>query len=113
MTGGIAQDAPGRVRLGGRNMPMAMIASSFSIPQLSGVDRPIIDGTDLTGTFDFTILFTPEINGPLPPGANFTPDPNGLTFLEALKEQLGLKLESQTGPVESIVVDHVEQPSEN
>lgn len=113
MIGGIASDTPGRVRLGGRNMSMTMIATSFSIPQLSGVDRPIVDGTGLSGNFDFTILFTPEINGPLPPGANFTPDPNGLTFLEALKEQLGLKLESQTGPVESIVVDHVEQPSEN
>ena len=57
--------------------------------------------------------FTPQFNGPLPPGVNFQPDPSGPTFLEALKEQLGLKLESQTGPVDVIVVDHVEQPSEN
>jgi uncharacterized protein (TIGR03435 family) len=37
----------------------------------------------------------------------------GATFLEALKEQLRLKMDSQTGPVEVIVVDHIEQPSEN
>ena len=81
---------------------------------LSGLaDRPVLDKTGLTGKIDFVIEFTPQFNGPLPPGANFQPDPTGPTFLEALKEQLGLKLESQTGLVEVIVVDHVEQPSEN
>jgi uncharacterized protein (TIGR03435 family) len=50
---------------------------------------------------------------PLPPNANFAPDPTGPTFLQALKEQLGLKLEPGTGTVEVIVIDRVEQPSEN
>jgi uncharacterized protein (TIGR03435 family) len=36
---------------------------------------------------------------------------SGGTFREALKEQLGLKLESQKGPVEVLVIDHVERPS--
>jgi uncharacterized protein (TIGR03435 family) len=94
-------------------MTMATIASSFSIPQLSGVDAPIVDKTGLTGTFDFVIEFTPQINGPLPPGVNFQPDESGPTFAEALKEQLGLKLESQKGSVDVIVLDHVEEPSEN
>jgi uncharacterized protein (TIGR03435 family) len=105
--------APGRLRGGARNMPLAVLATSLSIPQMTGVDRPIVDKTGLKGTIDFAIEFTPQINGPLPPGANFQPDPNGPTFLEALKEQLGLKLEPQTGPVDTIVIDHVEQPSEN
>lgn len=103
----------GRIRLGARNMTMATIASSFSIPQLSGVDAPIVDKTGLTGTFDFVIEFTPQLNGPLPPGVNFQPDESGPTFAEALKEQLGLKLESQKGPVDVVVIDHVEEPSEN
>jgi uncharacterized protein (TIGR03435 family) len=109
----VQPSAPGRFRGGGRNIPLAMFAKLISTPQLTGVDRPVIDKTGLTGKVDFVIEFTPSFNGPMPPGANFTPDPTGPTFMEALKEQLGLKFESQTGPVESIVIDHVEQPSEN
>ena len=60
------------------------------------LDRPVLDQTGLSGSFDFIIEWTPQINGPLPPGANFQPDETGPTFLEALKEQLGLKLDSQT-----------------
>jgi uncharacterized protein (TIGR03435 family) len=103
----------GRLLAGGRNVPMAMIAMSLSIPQLTGVDRPVLDKTGLNGGFDLIMEFTPQINGPLPLGATFQPDPGGPTFLEALKEQLGLKLDSQTGPVDVVVVDHVEEPSEN
>jgi uncharacterized protein (TIGR03435 family) len=110
---GVQASAPGRFRGGARNVPLAMLASTVSIPEITGVDRPVLDKTGLTGTYDFVIEFTPQFTGPVPPGANFQPDPTGPTFLEALKEQLGLKLESQTGPVDVIVVDHVDHPSEN
>jgi uncharacterized protein (TIGR03435 family) len=110
---GIPASTPGRVRFGARGVPMSMIATSISIPQLTGLDRPVLDKTGLTGKFDFVIEFTPQISGPLPPGANFKPDETGPTFLEALKEQLGLKLESQTGPVDVLVIDHVEELSPN
>ena len=103
----------GRIRLGARNVPMEMIATSLTNPQVLGVDRPVIDNTGLAGKYDFIVEFTPQISGPLPPGVNFQPDESGPTFLEALKEQLGLKLDSQTGPVPVIVIDHVEPPSEN
>jgi uncharacterized protein (TIGR03435 family) len=72
-------------------------------------DRPILDKTGLSGNFDFSLEFTPEFRSP----QNFQPDPSGPTFPEALNEQLGLKLESQTGPVEVLVIDHVEEPSSN
>jgi uncharacterized protein (TIGR03435 family) len=110
---GLQPSNAGRIRIGGRNVPIAMMANEFSIPDFSNADRPIIDRTGLSGKFDFVLEFSPQLNGPLPPGATFQPDPNGPSFLQALKEQLGLKLESQTGPVEVVVIDHIEQPSEN
>jgi len=103
----------GRARVGARAVPMAIIASSFSSLPSLGIDRPVIDSTGLAGTFDFVIEVTPQINGPQPPGSTFQPDPNGPTFLEALTDQLGLKLESTTGPVDYVVVDHIEEPSAN
>jgi uncharacterized protein (TIGR03435 family) len=91
---------------------MGLIATTLSAMP-DGPDRPVLDQTGLGGTFDFTLEWTPQLNGPLPPASTVQPDESGPTFLEALKEQLGLKLESQMGPVDVIILDHVEQPSEN
>jgi uncharacterized protein (TIGR03435 family) len=110
---GFAQaSVPGRARLGGQNVTMAFIASSFTIPFL-GLDRPVVDRTGLSGNFDFVIEFTPQVDAPLPAGVNFEPDPAGPTFQEALKEQAGLKLDAATGPVDVVVFDHAEAPTEN
>jgi uncharacterized protein (TIGR03435 family) len=87
---------------------MQLISSSLT-GRLTGVDRPVEDRTGLTGTFDFAIEFTPQV----PPFANFQPDPSGPTFVQALVEQLGLRLESQTGPVDLLVVDYIEPPLAN
>jgi uncharacterized protein (TIGR03435 family) len=84
-----------------------------SLSGAAGLDRPLSDHTGLTGTFDFTLEWTPEMRGPLPPGADAQPEPSGPTFQESLRQQLGLKLESQKGPLDILVVDHVEHPSEN
>jgi uncharacterized protein (TIGR03435 family) len=102
--------APGRVRYGARSMDMAAIATSdIFTPAASGLDRPIVDKTGLTGKYDFVIEWTFQ-----PPGvAPQQLDLPGPTFLEALKDQLGLKVESQTGPVDVLVIDHVEPPSPN
>ena len=77
------------------------------------MDRPVLDRTGLTGKFDFAIEFSPQPDVPSAPGANFQPDPIGPTFMEALKEQLGLKLEPLSGPFDVLVIDHVEEPSAN
>ena len=108
---GMDPSTPGRVRSGARDVTMALIASTMSA--MGNLDRPVLDRTGLTGGFDFTMEWTPQISGPLPPNTNFTPDPNGPTFLEALKEQLGFKLDSATGPVDVLVVDHIEEPMPN
>jgi bla regulator protein BlaR1 len=74
------------------------------------LDRPRLDQTGLVGSFDFSIEFTAEFKGPSP---DFQSNPSGITLLEALKDQLGLKLKSQKAPVEVLVIDHVEKPSQN
>jgi uncharacterized protein (TIGR03435 family) len=103
--------APGRIRTGARAYPLATFASGMNVGA-TGIDRPVLDRTGLIGTVDFVIEFTLPISGPQPPGS-FQPDPTGPTFIEALKDQLGLKLESQTAPVDVLVIDHVEEPSPN
>ena len=75
--------------------------------------RPVLDRTGLKGNFDFVIEWAPAPSGAALPGTDVQTDPSGPTFLEALKEQLGLKLESQTGPVDVLVIDHVEELSAN
>ena len=102
--------APGRIRLGARDVPFSMIVDNLFQRR---VDRPILDKTGLSGRFDFTIEFSPAFNGPSPPGSSFPPDPNAPTFNEALKDQLGLKLEAQTGPSDLVVIDDIQPPSEN
>jgi bla regulator protein BlaR1 len=102
----------GHLHAAGSNMTIEEIASHMQVASWPRLDRPVIDRTGLSGKFDFRIEFTPAFNGPAPV-PNFQPDESGPTFVEALKEQLGLKLVPQTGPVEVLVIDHVEEPSEN
>ena len=72
---------------------------------------PVADYTGLTGTYDLDVLFTPD-NQRLQSDAD--PDVvQGPTLEKAIEESLGLKLEKGKGPVEVIVIDHMEQPSEN
>ena len=79
----------------------------------------IVNKTGLKGSYDFTLKWTPDEGqgqmpgGPPPGDAPPPPDASGPTIFTALQEQLGLKLESQKGPVDTIVIDHVERPSEN
>ena len=75
------------------------------------MQRPVVDASGIPGTFNFKLEWTAQ-EDPLskPPDANETAGPSIFT---ALQEQLGLKLESGKGPVEIIVVDHAEKPTEN
>jgi uncharacterized protein (TIGR03435 family) len=100
--------APGRMRTGARNVPFGMLVSALA--QMGNLDRPVLDQTGLSGTFDFTFEWTPEHRGP---AVDSQGDESGPTLLEALKDQLGMKLESTTGPVDVPVIDHIEMPSEN
>jgi uncharacterized protein (TIGR03435 family) len=97
----------------------------------SMVGRPVTDATGLTGKYDFELSFSPNAGGmtvqsffpglpPPPPGpVQSSPDgapsdDSGVSLLTALQEQLGLKLESKKGPVDTLVIDHIEKtPTEN
>jgi uncharacterized protein (TIGR03435 family) len=104
---------PGLLHWGARNVPLSMLANSITNPNATSVDRPVLDRTGLTGTFDLWIEFAPQGVAAASSDAAAQPDATGPTFLEALQEQLGLKLESTTGPIDVIVIDHVEEPSPN
>lgn len=68
--------------------------------------RPVIDRSGYVGMVDIKIDFTPE--------NRVSPDPDSPpSIFTALPEQLGLRLQPETGPVEVLVIDHVERPSEN
>ncbi len=102
--------AQGTHRFGGRNVTMKMLAESMPFQTgLATLERPLIDETGLTGGFDFSIEWTPPEDMGQPGDVGSF----GAPFREALKKQLGLRLEPQKGPVEVLVIDHVEQPTAN
>jgi len=77
--------------------------------------RKVVDNTGLAGTFDCDLTWTPQtfLQGSFDRERFPSIDPNGPSIFTAVQEQLGLKLESQKGPVEVLVIDHVEKPSED
>jgi uncharacterized protein (TIGR03435 family) len=101
----------GRGQLNGKKVPMAMLAQQIS----QQLGRAVVDKTELKGDFDFTLEWTPEPGqGRVHPRASDSAaDSSGPTIFTAVQEQLGLRLESQKGPVEIIVIDSVAKPTEN
>jgi uncharacterized protein (TIGR03435 family) len=98
-----------------QNVTMQYIADT--LPTIPGVDldRPLLDQTGLAGRFDVTLVWTPELRpgAEVPPDVELPPAGSGPTSLEALNDQLGLKLDPQTGPVDVLVIDRVVEPSPN
>ena len=78
----------------------------------------VVDKTGLTGNYDFKLTWAPDEAQAGKPGAQGVPATNGAeetgpSIFTALQEQLGLKLEATKGPVEALVIERVEKPSEN
>jgi bla regulator protein blaR1 len=110
----------GRGELTAQGAPIKFLTQTLS----QQLGRPVLDQTGLTGKYDFKLAWSPDPSeagnafgkpGPGGDGGNGPPppDPNGPSIFTAVQEQLGLKLESQKGPVEILVIDKVEKPSEN
>lgn len=83
----------------------------YALPSLGHLGRPVIDQTGLSGRYDFVLEWNKEPDaGAAPPSAADIPQ---TSFLEALHDQLGLKLKSTRADISVPVIDHLEQPSEN
>lgn len=106
-----------------QGVPIATLVQELSLVS----HRPVLDRTNLAGKYDFRMKLavdnteSPQTSA-VPPAAlgvpGGSPSPislDSVTFalISALQDQLGLKVESGKGPVEVIVIDHVEKPSEN
>jgi uncharacterized protein (TIGR03435 family) len=94
--------------------PARLLAHAIPMSRLAGalgryVGRRVVDETKLTGNFDFTLEWTPD----LAPADLDQPAPqnSGSSIFTALQEQLGLKLESSRAMVPVMVIDHVEMPT--
>jgi uncharacterized protein (TIGR03435 family) len=71
------------------------------------LNAPVLDETGLKGCYNFSLEFT-DPRDPHAAPADSLPD-----LFSAVQEQLGLRLQASKGPVEVLVIDHVERPSEN
>lgn len=103
----------GRGLLSVQNSTMAEFAGFL---QAQVLDQPVVDQTGLTDRFDFSAKYTPDASqltpgAPAPPVSNDADAPPDL--FTAFQQQLGLKLESTKAPVDVVVIDKVEKPSDN
>ena len=91
----------GRGNLNGRGANMGQLAKELS----SQMESPIADRTRLTALYDFTLKWTPDVEAG---------DSSGPSVFTALREQLGLRLDAvKNVPVDILVIDAVEKPTEN
>lgn len=104
----------GRGRLEGSGVAMAFLANMLS----SQLSRPVVDKTGISGDFQIHLAYAPYVPDASPGGGSRPADPAstpdlGPDIFTAMQEQLGLKLQPAKGPVEVLVIDHVEKPTEN
>jgi bla regulator protein blaR1 len=114
---GMMLGKPGQLTAQG--VDLSSVAKQLSMQ----LGRTVEDKTGLTGKYDFTLKWTPDRDpSPMPggpeagqqgPAATLSTDSSEASIFTAVQEQLGLKLESGRAPVEVLVIDHVEAPSEN
>ena len=106
-TGSWVNTGNGRIEVQMQNS-IAMLAEELS--KVAG--RDVVDKTGVTGRYHLKLQWTPD-DAAAPSSGNGAASDSGPSLFTAIEEQLGLKLESAKGPVEVLVVDHIEMPSEN
>jgi uncharacterized protein (TIGR03435 family) len=105
-----------------KGLSLAQLAEILSWMPEVGV-RKVVDETGIPGTFDLSFRWafdrTPSATSPaiantgIPADTAALPDVSGPSIFDAVQEQLGLKLEAIKGPLEFLVIDHIEKPSDN
>jgi uncharacterized protein (TIGR03435 family) len=101
---------PQKVVLPARN---ATMADFVAMMQRAMMDRPVVDGTGLKGRYDFDLEWAPDetqFGGELPRASS---DAQAAPLFTAIREQLGLEFKATRGPVDALVVDGAERPTEN
>ena len=105
--------AMGRGSVEANGVPIANFIQGLS----QQLGRPIVDKTGLKGFYDIKLQWTPELGGGLVKPGGPDPDPpadaSGPSIFTAIQEQLGLRLDSAKGPVDILVIDSVQKPTEN
>jgi uncharacterized protein (TIGR03435 family) len=95
----------GTLRIGG--MPLRSLAGSIA----GATGRVIVDKTGLEGNYEVTLRYATQPAALTAPNAAGVNDPPSI--FTALREQLGLKLEPDRAPLQMIVIDHIERPTED
>jgi bla regulator protein BlaR1 len=86
------------------------VSMAFFAELLSAqTDRPVQDETGIQGVFNVSLEWTPDDLGTTPEAPSLA----GASIYTAVQEQLGLRLEPRTGPLEYLVIEHAEKPTEN
>jgi uncharacterized protein (TIGR03435 family) len=104
---GVLNASRGKER--GRGAMMEFLAEDLS----DELGRKVLDRTGLTGRYDFTLTWTPDDSAAATGGSAASGAAQGPSLFTAVQEQLGLKLEPVKAPVDVVVIDHLEKPSEN
>jgi uncharacterized protein (TIGR03435 family) len=100
------QASPGRFVAG--SVPISALIAFLAPNQ----QRVVVDKTGLEGRYSITLEWTPD-RAPLPLAGDAPPSSDKPPLTTALQDQLGLKLESERGPVDVIVIEHLERPTED
>jgi len=112
--GGSTSTFSGNGKLTAEGVTMEKLAQTLTGMTERELGRFVIDKTGIEGKYDLTLTWSPEDRpAAIANGAADNTAPPGPSIFTAIQEQLGLKLESTKGPVQTLVIDHIEQPSEN
>ena len=93
----------------------AVTMEQLAIGLGGGVGRPVVDRTGLNGTFDAELTYLTEnpVSPSFPQPSSTQRPPDGVSLRDAIRQQLGLDLRSERGPVEFLVIDAIERPTLN